>query len=115
MSACLEARRLISRNPTRSPLLKLPLPCLNSQSGESGEPVWKTSLTAAQVSAVSGHTQWYCRAHTFVKAVHVQLSDERGNVGMLEVGSTRPVSYTRWPELREVRTTGLLRIRLTET
>lgn len=45
MSACLDARRLISLNPTRSPLLKLPLPCLNSQSGESGEPVWNTSLT----------------------------------------------------------------------
>lgn len=45
MRACREARRLISRRPTRSPRLKLPLPCLNSQRGESGEPVWKTSLT----------------------------------------------------------------------
>lgn len=43
--ACLDARRFISRRPTRSPRLKLPPPCLNSQSVESGEPVWKTSFT----------------------------------------------------------------------
>jgi hypothetical protein len=47
MRACRDARRLISRRPTRSPRLKLPAPCLNSHKGESGEPVWKTSLTAA--------------------------------------------------------------------
>jgi hypothetical protein len=45
MSACREARRLISRRPTKSPRLKLPLPCLNSHNGVSGDPVWKTSLT----------------------------------------------------------------------
>lgn len=45
MSACRDARRLISRSPTRSPRLKLPAPCLNSHRGESGDPVWKTSLT----------------------------------------------------------------------
>lgn len=49
MSACLDARRLISLKPTRSPLLKLPFPCLNSHNGESGAPVWKTSLTADNV------------------------------------------------------------------
>lgn len=51
MSACLEARRLISRSPTKSPRLKLPLPCLNSHKGESGDPVWNTSLTAPSVNA----------------------------------------------------------------
>jgi hypothetical protein len=56
MSACREARRLISRKPTRSPRLKLPLPCLNSQSGESGEPVWKTSLTVRR-SGQNSHDQ----------------------------------------------------------
>jgi hypothetical protein len=45
MSACLEALRLISLRPTKSPRLKFPLPCLNSHSGVSGDPVWKTSLT----------------------------------------------------------------------
>jgi len=45
MRACLDARRLISRRPTRSPRLKFPLPCLNSHSGVSGDPVWNTSLT----------------------------------------------------------------------
>lgn len=45
---CRDARLLISRKPTRSPRLKLPLPCLNSQNGESGEPVWKTSLTVVE-------------------------------------------------------------------
>lgn len=39
MRVCLDARRLISLNPFKSPLLKLLLPCLNSQSGESGDPV----------------------------------------------------------------------------
>lgn len=92
MSACLEARRLISLSPTRSPRLKLPLPCLNSQSGESGDPVWNTSLTAHTVSDPpgSGSTQ-IRRAHTFVKAIHVQLSNKRRNVCVLEVGSTMPV------------------------
>lgn len=33
---CREARRLISRRPTRSPRLKLLSPCLNSHSGVSG-------------------------------------------------------------------------------
>ncbi len=33
-----DALRLISRNPTRSPRLKLPFPCLNSHSVESGVP-----------------------------------------------------------------------------
>jgi hypothetical protein len=47
--ACLDALRLISRRPTRSPLLKFPLPCLNSQSAVSGFPVWKTSLTAHNI------------------------------------------------------------------
>lgn len=51
ISACLDALRLISRSPTKSPLLKLPLPCLNSHKGESGEPLWKTSLTMPGVSA----------------------------------------------------------------
>jgi hypothetical protein len=54
MSACLEARRLISRRPTRSPRLKFPLPCLNSHSGVSGDPVWKTSLTAVPLAVVRG-------------------------------------------------------------
>lgn len=45
IKACLDARLLISRRPARSPLLKLPLPCLNSHKAESGDPVWKTSLT----------------------------------------------------------------------
>ena len=45
INACLDARRLISRRPARSPLLKFPLPCLNSQRVDSGDPVWKTSLT----------------------------------------------------------------------
>ena len=45
MRVCRDARRLMSRKPFKSPRLKLPLPCLNSQNGESGEPVWKTSLT----------------------------------------------------------------------
>ena len=39
INACLEALRLISRNPAKSPLLKLPLPCLNSHKAESGCPV----------------------------------------------------------------------------
>lgn len=43
-----EARRLISRNPTKSPLLKLFCPCLNSHKGCSGLPLWNTSLTAGQ-------------------------------------------------------------------
>lgn len=47
ISAWRDALRLISRKPTRSPRLKLPAPCLNSHRGESGEPVWKTSLTAS--------------------------------------------------------------------
>lgn len=34
-----DALRLISRKPIRSPLLKLPLPCLNSHIVESGDPV----------------------------------------------------------------------------
>jgi hypothetical protein len=76
MSACLDARRLISRSPTRSPLLKLPLPCLNSQRGESGDPLWKTSLTAALLSTFRRHDSGSRRVRTFVKAVHVQLSDE---------------------------------------
>ena len=69
MSACRDARRLISRRPTRSPRLKLPLPCLNSHNGESGEPVWKTSLTAAQ-SARHSYFQvklrklYLCESHT---------------------------------------------------
>jgi len=45
IKACRDARRLISRKPTRSPRLKLPFPCLNSHNVESGEPVWKTSFT----------------------------------------------------------------------
>jgi hypothetical protein len=39
INACLDARLLISLKPTRSPLLKLPFPCLNSQRADSGEPV----------------------------------------------------------------------------
>lgn len=50
MRACLDARRFMSRKPTRSPRLKLPPPCLNSQSVESGEPVWKTSFTVNYVN-----------------------------------------------------------------
>lgn len=74
MRACREARRLISRRPTRSPRLKLPLPCLNSHRGESGEPVWKTSLTGI-VSA--GKRQSRGVAPTFVESVHIQLSHKR--------------------------------------
>lgn len=94
MRACREARRLISLSPCRSPRLKLPLPCLNSHSGESGEPVWKTSLTAAYVRAVprtKENMPVLLEFHTFVEAIHVQLTDERGNVGVLKVRSTRPV------------------------
>lgn len=54
MSACREARRLISRRPTKSPRLKLPFPCLNSHNGVSGDPVWKTSLTAVTGLACDG-------------------------------------------------------------
>ena len=39
INACLDARRLISRKPCRSPRLKLPLPCLNSHKVDSGDPV----------------------------------------------------------------------------
>lgn len=90
MRACLDARRLISRRPTRSPLLKLPLPCLNSHRGESGEPVWKTSLTAAQnvsvLLAPPRETETrVCWPHTFMESVHVQLSDEGRNIGMLKI------------------------------
>ena len=54
MRVCLDALRLISRKPARSPLLKLPLPCLNSHSVDSGDPVWKTSLTMVIVSIMDG-------------------------------------------------------------
>ena len=67
MSACLEARRLISRKPTRSPRLKFPLPCLNSHSGESGDPVWKTSLTARYQWTICGlncAATHLCEIHT---------------------------------------------------
>lgn len=52
MRACRDALRLISRRPTRSPLLKFPLPCLNSHKVESGDPVWKTSLTMSKVDGL---------------------------------------------------------------
>jgi hypothetical protein len=45
IKVCLEARRLMSRSPFKSPRLKLLLPCLNSHKGDSGDAVWKTSLT----------------------------------------------------------------------
>ena len=68
ISACLDARRLISRSPTRSPLLKFPLPCLNSQRVDSGAPVWKTSLTLgvlSKIGASSCMTKAYlCENHT---------------------------------------------------
>lgn len=78
MSACLEARLLISLRPTRSPLLKFPFPCLNSQSVESGEPVWKTSLTknpSHQLGNPSRIPRAACSflSHTFVEPIHVQL------------------------------------------
>lgn len=96
ISACREARRLISRSPTKSPRLKLPFPCLNSQSGESGEPVWNTSLTAPrrQYGLAAGQMS-NVRVPTFVKAIHVQLAHERGNVGVLEVRPASPVSYIK--------------------
>jgi hypothetical protein len=81
-SACREARRLISRNPTRSPRLKLPLPCLNSHNVASGVPCWNTSLTAGcqRLTCASGASLL-----TFVEAVHIQLSHERRDVGVLKV------------------------------
>ncbi len=81
--ACLDARRLISRRPTRSPRLKLPLPCLNSHSGDSGEPVWKTSLTERNLAA---DLQWlWLVIQTFVESVHIQLSYKWWNICMLEI------------------------------
>lgn len=66
-----EALRLISRKPARSPRLKLPLPCLNSHNGVSGEPVWKTSLTEYGISTCPKERQLGAASLTFVKAVHI--------------------------------------------
>jgi hypothetical protein len=88
--ACLEARRLISRRPARSPLLKFPFPCLNSQSAESGDPVWKTSLTSRiKNGQKSPKSELACETPTFVKPIHIQLSNEGGDIGMFEVRSAR--------------------------
>jgi hypothetical protein len=58
---------------------------LNSQSGASGEPVWKTSLTVEYMSILFAKRMEKRCVHTFVEAIHVQLPHKRGNVGMLEV------------------------------
>lgn len=86
--ACRDARRLISRRPTRSPRLKLPAPCLNSHKGESGDPVWNTSLTVSGQILLCQAVKFQESA-TFVKAIHVELSYKRRNVCMLEVLSER--------------------------
>lgn len=91
MSVWRDARRLMSRRPFRSPLRKLLLPCLNSHNGESGEPVWKTSLTGEMVRHV-GIGKKGLRWHTFVKAIHVELPDERRDVGVFEVGTAGMIS-----------------------
>lgn len=83
ISACREALRLISRRPTRSPRLKFPAPCLNSHKGESGDPVWKTSLTALW-SARTQSSHWTVN-RTFVEAIHVELPHKRRDIRMLEV------------------------------
>lgn len=92
MRACLDARRFMSRRPTKSPRLKLPPPCLNSQSVESGEPVWKTSFTVNCVRKKSpvSHT----KSSTFMKPIHVELTDERRYVSVLKILTIGlPVSY----------------------
>lgn len=85
MRACLEARLLISRRPIKSPLLKLPFPCLNSHKVESGDPVWKTSLTNVRLAPRNVTSPPYDKLRTFVESIHIQLSDEGRDVGMLEV------------------------------
>lgn len=72
--ACRDARLLISRRPTRSPRLKLPFPCLNSHNGDSGEPVWKTSLTNYHQRRNNSMSK---AVPTLVETVHVQLPNKR--------------------------------------
>lgn len=89
MRVCREARRLISRRPAKSPLLKLPWPCLNSHNGESEEPLWKTSLTVCESASIQELVREVnASSRTFVEAVHVQLPHKGRDVGMFEVGST---------------------------
>lgn len=84
MRACLEALLLISRRPARSPLLKLPLPCLNSHSVESGDPVWKTSLTGRKLQHASC-SEIGNGFITFVKTIHIQLANEGRDVGVFKI------------------------------
>lgn len=90
---CLDALLLISRSPFRSPLLKLPLPCLNCHRADSGCPLWKTSLTDGS-SALCTHWKRFPRMLlTFVKAIHIQLPHEGRNVGVLKILPVPDQSY----------------------